>query len=218
MSEDLVITLILGGLLAAALFGRALRGGRGLPRPDPARPSPTAKPVKPPSCAEKRAAAAVNAALQRAKVGEDGPVVVSLLQALLTESRAAATPPGGARVVDHVGAHQGYALGDWAEKSPYLHVFPREPAGGVEADLILSYGVKGQVFGYAAVIVEMRRDRRGRPSDRATAVASARETALAKAGYATLAFDPADVAADAADCARACLTPVRALIGEALTA
>ncbi|MEM6491098.1 MAG: hypothetical protein AAF684_04240, partial [Pseudomonadota bacterium] len=100
---------------------------------------------------------------------------------------------------------------------PYLHLFAREPAGGVEADLMLSYGVKGHVFGYAAVIVETRRDRLGRPSDRATAVASAREVALTQAGYATLAFDPADIAADVQDCARACLTPVRALLAEAPT-
>jgi len=179
MSEELVVTLILAALLLAALFGKARGRAPGLPKPKPERrarrdgaepgPGAAAKPV------------AMDAALRRAAAAPHGAAAVSLLRAVLAESKASATPPGGARIVDHAGAHQGYALSEWAENAPYLHVFAAEPAGGVDADLLLSYGVKGQVFGYAAVIVETRRDRLGRPSDRATAVASARETALTKA-------------------------------------
>jgi len=114
------------------------------------------------------------------------------------------------------GVHDAYQVQDWPWGQPYLHVFAREPAAGVEADLMLSYGVKGCVFGFAAIIIETRRDRLGRASDRATAVASAREETLSEAGYAVLAFDPGDLERNVEDCARACLTPVRSLLATAV--
>ncbi|MEM6490997.1 MAG: hypothetical protein AAF684_03715, partial [Pseudomonadota bacterium] len=153
MSDDLLITLILAALLIAALFGRA--AGRTAAPPQRTAVGPPPKPRRARSKSADRDRAVVE---RRAADGAHGPALVSLLQAVLAESRLAGAPPGGARIVAHAGAHDGYALNDWPENAPYLHLFAREPAGVVEADLMLSYGVKGHVFGYAAVIVDTRRD------------------------------------------------------------